>query len=1128
MAASFHPSDDLIVSASLDQTVRVWDTTGLRKKQTGEASPYGALDSTQSPGPMGLVTGKGNTPALNMQAELFGTNDVVVKYVLEGHDRGVNWASFHPTLPLLVSAADDRQVKLWRMSETKAWEVDTLRGHSNNVSCVLFHPRHELIVSNSEDRSIRVWDMSKRVGVQTFRRESDRFWIMACHRDQNLIAAGHDGGMIVFKLERERPAASVSESTGRLYFVKGRELYVHDYGRGGEHPIANLRRTVGGGAGSQTDGIGNGPRYLNYNQFNPSEGNILVTSEVDGGSYELLTFALGHNASSSSVSDGKRGSCTGPAVFIGRNRFVVLDKSRQLVVRNLQNEVTKKVASPVPTVDGLLDGGSSGRVLLRAEDKLILFEHQSRRTLGEIHAPKARSAHWTADGQTLAIVCKYGVVIANRSLEQLASLSETVRVKSGAWDLENSVFVYTTMNHVKYCLPNGDSGIIRTIDHPLYVSRVEKNTLYALNREAKCVTFKIDLTEALFKLALEAKQYKKVMEMVRNSRLCGQAIIAYLTQKGWPEVALHFVRDPKTRFKLALACGDLEAAMDSAFQLKDDSGECWRDIGAEALRQGNHQVVEMSYQKTKDFDRLSFLYMLTGNSENLKKMLKIATMRKDTMGRYNTALFLGDAAERVRVLEETGNHNLAFVCAKIHSLDEEAGRIASVIVAAGGTVEGLVEAATAGGGSRIGCLLQPPTPIVRANNWPTISLPKHSMENMENVVVHDISPSSGEDAPEKWGEDEFDESQAAKGSSGVVPTPDDDLDLSDVDAWDEDDLEFGDEVPDDYGIKNFNDGAMPDIDNSGCAMPKAGQTASAVWVSNSSHAADHAAAGSMETAMQLLHRQVAIAHYVPLKSYMVGAFLGAQVSIPFTGGSCSLPLFRNDASGFPGKESLPLKGLKMRLLELSLKESFRAFQGGKFTDAMNGFMEIIQKIPLTVTDGRNEGMEVKEMLEICREYITALRIKIAIGETEDPVRSTELSAYFTHCNLQPSHLLLALRSAMVTSFKHKNFIVAASFARRLLELPDVNSARNAQLRVKATKVLQKSEQMARNENELNYDAGAPFVVDCASLVPLYPSDAIVKCSYCGSTYGKEWKGSVCLTCQLSKVGEQTLGLVTGK
>ena len=71
---------------------------------------------------------------------------------------------------LLLYISRSQQVKLWRMNETKAWEVDTMRGHTNNVSCVLFHPRHELILSNSEDRSIRVWDMTKRLGIQTFRR----------------------------------------------------------------------------------------------------------------------------------------------------------------------------------------------------------------------------------------------------------------------------------------------------------------------------------------------------------------------------------------------------------------------------------------------------------------------------------------------------------------------------------------------------------------------------------------------------------------------------------------------------------------------------------------------------------------------------------------------------------------------------------------------------------------------------------------------------------------------------------------------------------------------------------------------------------------------------------------------
>jgi coatomer subunit alpha len=182
------------------------------------------------------------------------------------------------------------------------------------------------------------------------------------------------------------------------------------------------------------------------------------------------------------------------------------------------------------------------------------------------------------------------------------------------------------------------------------------------------------------------------MHMVKHSRLCGRAIVAYLQTKGFPEVALHFVREPRTRFRLALACGDIEAAMESAFALEQQSEsgrDVWGQLGSEALRQGNHQVVEMSYQRTKDFDRLSFLYLITGDTEKLRKMLKISNMRGDIMGRYHNALLLGDAAERVAVLEASGNLPLAYICAKIHGLPDDAERIKIAIETNKGDTEGL-------------------------------------------------------------------------------------------------------------------------------------------------------------------------------------------------------------------------------------------------------------------------------------------------------------------------------------------------------------------------------------------------------------------------------------------------------
>merc|ERR1739844_368894 len=110
----------------------------------------------------------------------------------------------------------------------------------------------------------------------------------------------------------------------------------------------------------------------------------------------------------------------------------------------------------------------------------------------------------------------------------------------------------------------------------------------------------------------------------------------------------------------------------------------------------------------------------------------------------------------------------------------------------------------------------------------------------------------------------------------------------------------------------------------------------------------------------------------------------------------------------------------------------------------------------------------------------------------------------------------ALRTAMGTAFKQQNFIAAASFARRLLELPDMSSAKNAQLRVKATKVLQKSEQNARNEHKLNYNESATFSIDCRDFIPIYGGDPNLKCSYCGSVYADEnMKNKTCFTCGLT-------------
>lgn len=72
------------------------------------------------------------------------------------------------------------------------------------------------------------------------------------------------------------------------------------------------------------------------------------------------------------------------------------------------------------------------------------------------------------------------------------------------------MLVYTTLNHIKYALPNGDNGIIRTLDSPIYITKIKGSNVYCLNREVKTAVLAIDPTEYQFKLALVTREYEKV------------------------------------------------------------------------------------------------------------------------------------------------------------------------------------------------------------------------------------------------------------------------------------------------------------------------------------------------------------------------------------------------------------------------------------------------------------------------------------------------------------------------------------------------------------------------------------------------------------------------------------------
>ena len=87
-------------------------------------------------------------------------------------------------------------------------------------------------------------------------------------------------------------------------------------------------------------------------------------------------------------------------------------------------------------------------------------------------------------------------------------------------------------------------------------------------------------------------------------------------------------------------------------------------------------------------------------------------------------------------------------------------------------------------------------------------------------------------------------------------------------------------------------------------------------------------------------------------------------------------------------------------------------------------------------------LQWRETVTAAHEYLLGTSIelehrRVAQENSENIQRSLALAAYFTHCQLQPSHLQIALRSAIGVFAKANNHAHAGRFAKRLLELkPD--------------------------------------------------------------------------------------------
>ena len=80
-------------------------------------------------------------------------------------------------------------------------------------------------------------------------------------------------------------------------------------------------------------------------------------------------------------------------------------ESFQIVIKNLKNEITKKVQAP--NCEDIFYAGT-GCLLLKDSDNVTLFDVQQKRTLASVKISKVKYVIWSGDMLFVALISKHG------------------------------------------------------------------------------------------------------------------------------------------------------------------------------------------------------------------------------------------------------------------------------------------------------------------------------------------------------------------------------------------------------------------------------------------------------------------------------------------------------------------------------------------------------------------------------------------------------------------------------------------------------------------------------------------------------------------------------------------------
>ncbi|KAH9499388.1 Pre-mRNA-processing factor 19 [Bulinus truncatus] len=187
----YHPEEELVITASPDNTIRVWGITTASCGQIIRAhdAPVTGI-SLHATGDYLLSC----STDMHWAFSDIRTGRILTKIVGKSDQitSALTCAQFHPDGLIFGTGTDDSIIKIWDLKERS--NVANFQGHQGHITSISFSENGYYLATSAEDSVVKLWDLRKLKNFKTIQLE-DNYQVKGLCFDQSgtyLAVAGSD------------------------------------------------------------------------------------------------------------------------------------------------------------------------------------------------------------------------------------------------------------------------------------------------------------------------------------------------------------------------------------------------------------------------------------------------------------------------------------------------------------------------------------------------------------------------------------------------------------------------------------------------------------------------------------------------------------------------------------------------------------------------------------------------------------------------------------------------------------------------------------------------------------------------------------------------------------------------